>query len=303
MRKLALLAVVSATAALTAAGPKPKATFLFSLKDQRARHWVLSADLRRVYYFEDPTQLYVLDRTTGKSSKVLGPMVGLKAAGPVSQPGIAWPSFGAPRAGENRSSGRCRLIPRLDCRTRHRDAWARAVAGDVTFSPDGKWIAIAVGTPTGPITETRRGPDKRGPEHVVAEVQETSRRLCGRSPPLYFGPSDEKENRSKNGFIAGVSGGKPQFVLERQRGVLIWACRLTAGSSFAFDTTDWFRRRQRENGWMYCLVRVRCTRAGRRTERGRLPTPDDPCRSRRRSLERTRTRHRDRRTFRSGLVA
>ena len=57
MRKLALLAVVSATAALTAAGPRPKATFLFSLKDQRARHWALSADLRRVYYFEDPSQL------------------------------------------------------------------------------------------------------------------------------------------------------------------------------------------------------------------------------------------------------
>src|SRR3954469_15448000 len=87
MRKLTLLAVVSATAALTAAGPKPKVTFLFSLKDHRAWHWSVSPDRRRIYYLEDSSHVYVFDRITGKSSKVLGPMLGLKGAGASSPAG------------------------------------------------------------------------------------------------------------------------------------------------------------------------------------------------------------------------
>jgi hypothetical protein len=118
MRKLALFAVVSATAALTAAGPKPKATFLFSLKDHRARHWHVAPDRRRVYYLEDPSHLYVFDRITGKSSKVLGPMVGPKAAGPVSPAGDRLAFLRAPRAGRV-AALTVPLDPATDWRTRH----------------------------------------------------------------------------------------------------------------------------------------------------------------------------------------
>src|SRR4029079_19202480 len=87
MRKLALLAAVSATVALAAAGPKPKITFLFSLKDHRAWHWSVSTDRRRFYYLEDSSHVYVFDRITGKSSKVLGPMVGLEGTAGLSPAG------------------------------------------------------------------------------------------------------------------------------------------------------------------------------------------------------------------------
>jgi Tol biopolymer transport system component len=242
MRKLALLAVVSATAALTAAGPRPKATFLFSLKDQRARHWALSADLRRVYYFEDPSQLYVLDRTTGKSSKVLGPMAGLKAVAALSPVGDR---LAFTRSAEGGGASQLWTVP-LDPATglpnaAPRRVGLRAVAGDVTFSPDGKWIAIAVGTSTGPITENLVvAPTNGGPERVVAEVRgDISPIMWQKSDSLYFGlSSDEKENRSKNGFYrVGVSGGKPQFVLRTAAWGPYPGLSPDGRFIFAFDTT------------------------------------------------------------------
>jgi Tol biopolymer transport system component len=215
MRKLPLFAALSAVTTLSSAEPKPKATFLFSLKDHRGWHWTLSQDRRRVYYLEDPTQLYVLDRTTGKSSKVLGPMVGLKAAAAVSPAGDRLAFF---RNAEGGGESQLWTVP-LDPATGLPNAAPRRVALRVaeggTFSPDGKWIAF--GTPTGPGTQALVVvPTNGGPERVVAETQgDISPIIWQKSDSLCFGlSSDAKENRSKNGFYrVGVSGGKPQFVL------------------------------------------------------------------------------------------
>ena len=84
MRKPGLLLAFATAAALSVAGPKPTATLLASLKDHRPRGWALSADRRRVYYLEDSTQAYVRDRSTRRSSRVLGKTTGLRAIPAVS---------------------------------------------------------------------------------------------------------------------------------------------------------------------------------------------------------------------------
>jgi hypothetical protein len=88
--------------------------------------------------------------------------------------------------------------------------------------------------------DARRGPDERWTG--TRRRGDSGRHLADqwqKSDSLYFGlSSDEKENRSKNGFYrVGVSGGKPQFVLRTATWGPYPGLSPDGRFIFAFDTT------------------------------------------------------------------
>jgi Tol biopolymer transport system component len=217
MNKLALLAALSATAALSFAGPKPKKTLLFTLKDHTARDPAVSPDGRRIYFAQDTLQFYMYDRTTRRLSPVLGNMPGIDATLAVSPAGdrLAF-ARRAEGGGEHQL-----WIVSLDPNTGLPNATPRRVsvlaAVGAAFSPDGKSIAFA--TPTAASKTSMNVvvvPANGGPERVIAENQGDIWPIMWYKPDsISYGSSfDETKTSLKSGlFRVGVSGGKPQFVM------------------------------------------------------------------------------------------
>ena len=217
MRKLALFAMLSATAALSLAGPRPPKTLLFSLKDHSTHDIAITPNGRRIYYSQDTIQLYMYDRETRRTSPILGPMAGVGA-----NPGLALSPAGdrLAFARSAEGSGEKQLwTVSLDPATGLPNGPARRVsilvAHSPAFSPDGKSIAFAT-----PVSRTAKKlvviPVNGGPERVVAETEGDVWPITWQKPDsIYFSLGfGEKENMSKNGvYRVGVSGGKPQMVL------------------------------------------------------------------------------------------
>ena len=215
MRKLALLAMLTTTAGLSLAGPKPKATLLFSLKDHVVRDPAITADGRRIYYAQDTTQLYVFDRATRKSTPVLGSMPGVGATMAVSRSGDR---LAFVRKGEDGGKPQLWTVS-LDPKTGLPNAAPKRVsiltAESPAFSPDGKSIAFAT-----PASRAAANliviPANGGPERVVAETQGGIWPIVWQeSDAITFGNSfDDKEHQSKNGiYRVKASGGTPEAMV------------------------------------------------------------------------------------------
>jgi Tol biopolymer transport system component len=215
MRKLALLALAAATAVIPAAGPKPNISLIFTLKGHWSRQPAATRDGRRIYYLQDSTELYVYDRTTGRSSHVLANVRGdgwgnlaLSPAGDrlafcrMSEDGdgpylwtVTLDPAGLPNAAPRRVSTVKAVVP--------------------TFSPDGKSIAFAAA-----MGRTAKNlivvPASGGPERTLAETE-------GDIVPIRWIDKDsidfglsftEQKDASKHGvYRVALSGGAPRLVV------------------------------------------------------------------------------------------
>src|SRR5262245_41006220 len=170
MKKLALFAMVSTTAALTVAGPKPKVTPIFTVKGHTVRDPAVSADGRRIYYVQDTTQLFVFDRVTRQTAPILANTVGI---GPLTAVSPAGDRLAFTRTAEGGGERQLWTVT-LDPKTGLPNAAARRVsilaAATPAFSPDGKSIAFS--SPTSPrATNLVVIPVNGGPERVVTQTQ------------------------------------------------------------------------------------------------------------------------------------
>lgn len=216
MRRFALFAMVSATAALSAGPPIPKSTLLFSVKDHRTSDPAVSGDGRRFYYWQDPAELYLFDRGTRRFSRILASTAGAGQTPALSRAGDR---LAFDRSGEGGGDAHVWVLP-LDPATGLANGEPRRAstlpARALAFSPDGQWIAF--GSPTSRTTTNLIVmPANGGPERVVAETQGDVSPIEWPNPDsIYFGLSfGEKENAAKNGvYRVSASGGKPQLVLQ-----------------------------------------------------------------------------------------
>jgi Tol biopolymer transport system component len=222
MSKLALLAMLSAAAALSFGPPTPKATLLFSVKNHKAGDPAVTADGRRMYYWQDPAQrwqdpaeLYMYDRSTRRFSRVLGSTAGAGQTPALSRAGDR---LAFDRSGEGGGDAHVWVLS-LDPATGLANGEPRRASTlpsrALTFSPDGQWIAF--GSPTSRTTTNLIVmPANGGPERVVAETQGDVWPIEWSNPDsIYFGLSfSEKQNAAKSGvYRISASGGKPQLVL------------------------------------------------------------------------------------------
>ena len=214
MRKLVLPITLLALAAATFTEPKPKATLLFTLKGHETRDPAVSRDGRRVYYLQDSTDLYMFDRTTGRSTHVLGNMLGAGANVAVSP---ANDRLAFSRYAEDGHAAQLWTVT-LEPATGLPNGAPRRVsilrASAPVFSPDGRSIAFATPTSAG-AQSIAVVPVNGGPERIVAETRgEIWPLQWVKTDTLYFGLSfGSKADFAKNGmYRVAVSGGTPQFI-------------------------------------------------------------------------------------------
>lgn len=215
MRKLALLALAAVTATVPTAGPKPNISLIFTLKGHSTRQPAVTHDGRRIYYMQDSTELYVYDRTTGRSSHVLA-----------NVHGDGWGNLAVSPAGDRLAF--CRMsedgdgpylwtvtldAAGLPNAAPQRVSMVKAVVP--TFSPDGKSIAFAAAT-----GRTARNlvvvPVRGGPERTLAETE-------GDIVPIRWIDKDsidfglsftDRKDASKHGvYRVGLTGGAPKLVV------------------------------------------------------------------------------------------
>jgi dipeptidyl aminopeptidase/acylaminoacyl peptidase len=215
MRKLALLALLSATAGLSLGGPRPKTTLLFTVKDHIVRDPAVSSDGRRIYYAQDTSQLYMFDRATRKSTQLLGTMMGVGASIGVSKAGDRLAFTRNSEEGGKPQLWTVSLDPKTGLANGTPKRVSLIAAETPAFSPDGKSIAFA--TPTSRSAKNLIViPVNGGPERVVAETQgDIWPIVWQKADTITFGGSfDSKEQQSKNGiYRVNASGGTPEAIL------------------------------------------------------------------------------------------
>ena len=216
MSKLALFAMLSATAALSFVGAKPKPSLLFSVKDHRTSDPAISADGQRIYYWQDPTELYLYDRGARRFSRILGTTAGVAQQNlAVSRAGDRLAFDRAAEAGGEQHVWILSLDPATGLANGEPRRASTLPSHALTFSPDGQWIAF--GSPTSrTTTKLVVMPANGGPERVVAETQGDIWPIEWSNPDsIYFGLSFyEKQNESMSGvYRVRASGGKPQLVM------------------------------------------------------------------------------------------
>ena len=169
MRKLALFSLVAATAAVTFSDPKPKFSFIFSLKGHRMTELAATRDGRRLYYVQDTSDLFMYDRSTRKTTRLLGDMIGPRSDIALSAAGDR---LAFCRNGEE-GDGPHLWIVSLDPKTGllngapHRVSSLKAT--DPSFSPDGRSIAFGARTSAAGTENLVVVPANGGPERVLAE--------------------------------------------------------------------------------------------------------------------------------------
>ena len=117
--RLVLLALVTAASIAPTTGPKPKISYLFTLKNHVVRDPAASADGRRIYYVQDSTDLFMYDRTTRKTAHALGNMQA-PSSSPYRQSAIAWLFANRGRRGTVLICGRWPSILAADYRAAQR---------------------------------------------------------------------------------------------------------------------------------------------------------------------------------------
>ena len=211
MRKSIMLAMLATTAALSFVAPKPKATLLFTMKTKGVGDIAASRDGRRLYW-QDSTQLYVYDRATRRSSRVLDDV---KAARPGIAVSPAGDRLAFTRTTEGGGDQQLWSVP-LDPTSGLAAGAPRRVsvlfAYAPAFSPDGKSIAFAT-----PTSRTAKNlvviPANGGPERIVAKTQGDIWPITWtKTDSLHFGLSLEKNAPGSGLYRASAAGGEPQLV-------------------------------------------------------------------------------------------
>jgi Tol biopolymer transport system component len=215
MSKLGSFAILSVTAALSLGGPAPKPKLLFTVTDHRTTDPAISADGRRIYYWQDGPDLYLFDRVSRRFSRVLANTAG---AGPnlaLSRAGDRLAFTRSAEGGGDQQLWILSLDPATGLARGEPRPASRLAASAPAFSPDGRWIAFAT-----PTSRTAKNlivvPANGGPERIVTETQGDVWPIeWVRSDSIYFGISfQEKENALRNGvYRVSAAGGKPQLVL------------------------------------------------------------------------------------------
>jgi len=220
VRKLASLAMLLAAAgAVSFVDAKPKATLLFSVKARPtnragpsvpANYLAASVDGRRVYYWQDETQLYVFDRATRKTSLVLGDLTGAGTSLALSPAGDRLAFTRSAEGGGDAQLWTLSLDATNGLAKGEPRRTSILAAGGPTFSPDGKSIAFATrtGRTAGNLVVV---PVNGGPEKVVAAMQgHVWPIVWTKADSMYFGVSTQ----GKGGvYRVSVSNGQPEFVL------------------------------------------------------------------------------------------
>ena len=219
MRRLALLAVVGTSwtiAVLKFAGPTPKPTLLFSMKGHGMTGYTASPDGRRVYYWQDSTQLYVFDRVTRQTTRALDKMVAAGSGLAVSRAGNRLAFTRSAEGGGDQQVWTVALDSKTGLPNGTPKRASVLAASNPAFSPDGQSIVFA--TPTSRTTKNLVViPVNGGPERAIVETQDEIWPVAWPKPDsVYFGLSSRaKERASKSGmYRVSVSSGKPpQFVV------------------------------------------------------------------------------------------
>jgi Tol biopolymer transport system component len=211
MRKVMLLAMLAATAALSFVGPKPKTTLLFSLKGHGVNGLAVSGDGRRLYW-QDSTQLYVYDRATRRSSRVLDDVKAARIGLAVSPAGDRLAFTRTAEGGGDQQLWTVPLDPTSGLAAGTPRRGSILVANAPTFSPDGKSIAFAT-----PTSRTAKNlvviPANGGPERIIARTEGDIWPITWpKTDSLYFGVSFEKNGPRSGLYRTSATGGEPELV-------------------------------------------------------------------------------------------
>lgn len=215
MRKLAIVAVLSTLAAVPLAGPRPRSTLLFTVRNHVTSDPTITADGQRLYYWQDKTELYVFDRGARRSSLVIGKVAGAGGSLAVAPSGDLIAFTRQAEGGTDQLLWTLGLDPATGLAKGEPRRASILAANSPAFAPDGKSIAFAT-----PTSRTSKNlvviPANGGPERIVAQTQgDVWPIVWTKTDSMYFGISFyAREDASKNGvYRVSADGGKPQLVL------------------------------------------------------------------------------------------
>lgn len=219
MRKVLLPAClgVLAIAASAPSGPThPKIALLFRVAGHTSRiSPAVTQGGRRIYYVQDSTDLFMIDRGTGRSVHIMAARF-LDGSSLTTSPAgdrLAFCRYG--ETGDVPQLWSVALNPTTGLAAGPAHRVSMLAATDPAFSPDGQWIAFgarASATAENLVVVPVNG----GPERVVANTSGDVYPVSWRSPAtIQFGVSYDKpaDDRLNGVYRVPVAGGEPTLVM------------------------------------------------------------------------------------------